>query len=69
MIPTAEEFLDKEVQTRSKWVTTVMIGFAKLHVKAALKAAKEVDKKNRQLKPKSNQRFSILNAYPETLIK
>jgi len=38
-IPTAEEFLDKEVQTRSKWVTTVMIEFAKLHVEAALKNA------------------------------
>ncbi len=40
-IPTAEELLDLRVGTRSKWVTELMIEFAKLHVEAALKEALE----------------------------
>ena len=38
-IPTAEEYLNSKVGTRSAWITEMMIEFAKLHVEAALKAA------------------------------
>lgn len=71
-IPTAEEFLiDKGYSGFAKHtlVKEWMKEFAKLHVEAALKEAKEVDKKNRELKPKLNQRFSILNSYPLENIK
>ena len=69
-IPTAEEFLQQSnVVGMTGLMTPLMIEFAKLHVEAALKAAKEVDKKNRELKPKLNQRFSILNSYPLENIK
>jgi hypothetical protein len=69
-IPTAEELFDKMLSENEETTSTeMMIEFAKLHVEAALKAAKEVDKKNRELKPKLNQRFSILNSYPLENIK
>jgi hypothetical protein len=58
-----------EISPDAQQSVEIMIEFAKLHVEAALKAAKEVDKKNRELKPKLNQRFSILNSYPLDKIK
>jgi hypothetical protein len=101
-VPTAEEFLMSKVETRSKWVTDIMVEFAKLHVKAALETAAEnsmivlksgygrmnepdnestITKKMKTFSDEQrgfgectyNTTFvdkdSILNAYPETLIK
>lgn len=71
-IPTAEEFIEQTysvIPFELDQITELMQEFAKLHVEAALKAAKEVDKKNRELKTKLNQRFSILNSYPLENIK
>jgi hypothetical protein len=77
-IPTAEEFLDEQVQTRSKWVTTVMIEFAKLHVKAALEvAAKRAIHLHHDVAELDNNcndyeeaaKRYIHESYPETLIK
>jgi len=66
-IPTAEEFLMSKVETRSKWVTDIMVEFAKLHVKAALEAAADKAELNEMTMTPDVK--SILNAYPETLIK
>lgn len=75
-IPTAEEFLPEtqiwDLTTKEKEVVyNSLRDFAKLHVKAALKAAAEnaefgtVDSAEEYLECKE----SILNAYPENLIK
>lgn len=79
LLPTAEELLlaDEENTTKTVWTdiaTESMIEFAKLHVRAALKAASEVELDDTSLMPKANdfeesRELSILNSYPENLIK
>lgn len=70
-IPTAKEFY----RTYQGWITTKMIEFAKLHVKAALEAAYEnaevVDGWNTGFSGNSPSinKDSILNAYPLTNIE
>ena len=73
LIPTAEEFLATsdefeviETRKQEEVVTKAMIEFAKLHVEAALKEAKN-SLKDGYVTPQDEQ--DILNAYPLTNIK
>lgn len=80
-IPTAKEYWDSSEENfqdmslgRNEFPTRVMVEFAKLHVKAALKAASE--KADAYNKPKFKGDVnptvdldSILNAYPDSNIK
>jgi len=71
-IPTAEEFLFSKVETRSKWITEMMIEFAKMHVKAALEAASksaQVGEDKFNMRSEVVDKDSILNAYPEENIR
>jgi aspartyl-tRNA synthetase len=76
-IPTAEEFLKEE---SGRWprsqevISSIMRDFAKLHVKAALEAAFVKIKEDAMETygsdvPDCWSDSSILNAYPENLIK
>jgi hypothetical protein len=64
-IPTAEEFLDQKVGTRSNWICELLVEFAKLHVKAALEAAS----KSNKFSYEGARGRTYLNAYPEENIK
>ena len=64
-IPTAEEFLETD-KDWNKTTAQIMIEFAKLHVEAALKEAKN-SLKDGYVTPQDEQ--DILNAYPLTNIK
>lgn len=81
-LPTAEEFLRNEwgnlpleqINSEGPHVVFCMQEFAKLHVKAALKAAYECDYSISEDMQDSYAKTdingdSILNAYPENLIK
>lgn len=71
-IPTAKELLKEEYRKALSGdeydVAQAMIEFAKFHVKAALKAAAESEELNFKDKYWVDQ-DSILNAYPDELIK
>ena len=69
--PTAEEFLSKNIDyvlenDCKEDVENAMIEFAKLHVEAALKAAKEV---GNDFEGNETMNESILNSYPLSNIK
>ena len=64
-IPTAEEFFD-DAPNNGKYWENKLIEFAKLHVEAALKEAKNL-LKDGYVTPQDEQ--DILNAYPLTNIK
>lgn len=76
-IPTAEKFFEdiSEVNTKQEFIILInrVKEFAKLHVKASLKAAAErgVIKKTDAMPDAKRyiDKNSILNAYPETNIK
>lgn len=74
-VPIAEEFLLIKTGAISRSITDAMIEFAKLHVKAALEAAAESAVANFICYPRDViddlevDRDSILNAYPDELIK
>lgn len=75
MIPTAEEFLDLQHETvpSTKFdIRQVMIGFAQMHVKAALKGASESIEVSR-IRDKADYPFkdinTILESYPESNIR
>lgn len=70
-IPTAEEFLDKKAGTRSKWITDIMIEFAKLHVKEAIKACIEDAPSGSSTDTVSYEDVveALKDSYPESLIK
>lgn len=63
-IPTAKEFLAKWLVENKVDVHGAMIAYAKLHVKAALKAAAN----DTEYVFTSHCKSAILNAYPENLI-
>jgi hypothetical protein len=64
-IPTAEQFLIKNIGYGSKDVEYQMIEFAKMHVQEALKyVIKQLDDEGA-----NHVRNSVLNAYPLDLIK
>lgn len=64
-LPTAREFLAKY---NPPTIGDAMIEFARMHVKAALKSAAESEELNFKDKYWVDQ-DSILNAYPDELIK
>lgn len=74
-IPTAKKLLEQSVDVHKYGadVEEAMIEFAKLHVKKALKVAaenaKEYGNLTHRLPIYNLDKESILNAYPETLIK
>jgi len=71
-IPTAEEFAIETMQgTDLQEIERALIGFAKLHVEAALKAAAAQKTYGMMVVPLFNdeQQKAILNAYPLTNIK
>lgn len=74
-VPTAEEFFkphrNQEGYYGFRHIESLMIEFAKLHVKAALEAAaiKSFDTNNHFIERDVEDKESILNSYPLTNIK
>lgn len=69
MIPTAEEFMNRPFGQKLD-TQTLMIEFAQLHVKAALKEASEkAELESYDYPGASIKESSIINAYPLTNIK
>lgn len=70
-VPTAEEFLYEKAGTRSKWITEIMIKFAKMHVKAAIKECIESAPSGSSTDTVSYEDVvdALKDCYPETLIK
>ena len=66
MILTAEEFMNSKNYWHSEDYYSLLIEFAKLHVEAALQAAKEIAI---EFDSEGNYDNSILNAYPIENIK
>lgn len=66
---TAEEFLDEKAGTRSKWITDIMIEFAKIHVKKALEHALEEVPYGGSDEVMYEDVVGILTCYPESNIK
>lgn len=77
MIPTAEEFLKREEELITNIIdggqsysmalnhfSVQLIEFAKLHVKAALKAAAKTSKEGYNTIAEKQRKEAILNAYP-----